>query len=228
MLKGIIFDLDGVIVDSHPAHLQAWQEFFRGIGREIPERELSFVLEGRKREEILRHFLGDVTAEELRECGRRKEALFRQHAGSVKTVPGVEEVLDQLQETGVEAALASSAARQRIAYMLKDFGLETRFRVVVSGDDVAAGKPDPAIFRLAAEGLGLAPENLLVCEDAVCGVEAAKEAGMKCLAIAANGRAKALRAAGADMIVADFRQVSVEKLRGLFGGRTVRVRTGLE
>jgi beta-phosphoglucomutase len=216
MLKGIIFDLDGVVVDSHGAHLLAWSEFFGSIGREVPERELEFALEGRRREEILRHFLGDMTSEELREYGARKETLFRRHARSVKAVPGVMEFLAQSQQMDLEVALASSASRGRIRYMLKDLGLDTRFRVVVSGDDVVAGKPDPAVFRLAAEGLRMAPENLLVCEDAVCGVEAAKAAGMRCLAIAANGRAQVLKAAGADRIVADFRQVRVEELRELF------------
>jgi beta-phosphoglucomutase len=214
MLKGIIFDLDGVVVDSHGAHLLAWSEFFGSIGHEVQEGELAFVLEGRKREEILRHFLSDVTQEEVREYGEKKERLFRRHAGSVKLVPGVAEFLAELDE--LKVALASSASRRRIAYMLKDLGLDKRFHVVVSGDDVIAGKPDPAIFRLAAEGLALSAQDLLVCEDAVCGVEAAKAAGMKCLAIAANGRAQALKAAGADRIVGDFRGVTIEQLRGLF------------
>lgn len=217
MLKGIIFDLDGVVVDSHAAHLQAWREFFRGIGQDVPEGELAFVLEGRKREEILRHFLGDLGPEEVRQYGEQKDALFRSYARALRTVPGVVEFLDAVQEAGLEVGLASSASRVRLERTLRELGLESRFRVKVSGDDVKAGKPDPAIFHLAADGLRLRSSEALVCEDAVCGVEAAKAAGMKCLAIAANGRAEALRAAGADRIVTDFRQVRVEDLRGLFG-----------
>jgi HAD superfamily hydrolase (TIGR01509 family) len=217
MLKGIIFDLDGVVVDSHTAHLQAWREFFHSMGRAVPVEELAFVLEGRKREEILRHFLGDLSPEQVRDYGAHKDALFRGHARELKPLEGVMEFLDAARDTGLEVGLASSASRVRVDRTLKELGLESRFRATVSGDDVQAGKPDPAIFHLAAEGMGLRSGETLVCEDAVCGVEAAKAAGMKCLAIAANGRAEALKAAGADRVVPDFRQVRVEDLRGLFG-----------
>lgn len=217
MLKGIIFDLDGVVVDSHAAHLQAWREFFHGMGRNVPDGELAFVLEGRKREEILRHFLGDLSPEQVLDYGAHKDALFHRHARELKPLPGVMKFLEAAQDTGLELGLASSASRVRVDRTLKQLGLESRFRATVSGDDVNAGKPDPAIFRLAAEGLGLRNGEALVCEDAVCGVEAAKAAGMKCLAIAANGRAGALKAAGADRVVPDFRFARLEDLRGLFG-----------
>jgi len=216
MLTGIIFDLDGVVVDSHAAHLQAWKEFFESIEKEVSDEDLAFVIEGRRREEILRHFLGELSQEQIGEYGARKEALFRGYAREVKTVPGVLEFLDLSQEAGLQVALASSASRVRVKYMLKGLGLDSRFGVVVSGDDVSAGKPDPQAFRLAAAELGLSPDGLLVCEDAVCGVEAAKAAGMKCLAIAANGRGALLKQAGADMIIQDFRGTSLEDLRGLF------------
>jgi HAD superfamily hydrolase (TIGR01509 family) len=217
MLKGIIFDLDGVVVDSHAAHLQAWREFFHGMGREVPDGELAFVLEGRKREEILQHFLGELNPDQVRDYGARKDALFRGHARELKPLEGVMEFLDAARDAGLEVGLASSASRVRVDRTLKELGLESRFRTTVSGDDVKAGKPDPAIFRMAAEGLGLRSGEALVCEDAVCGVEAAKAAGMKCLAIAANGSAEALKAAGADRVVPDFRFARLEDLRGLFG-----------
>ncbi len=216
MLSGIIFDLDGVVVDSHAAHLQAWKGFFESIGREVSDEDLAFVIEGRRREEILRHFLGKLSQEQLLDYGARKEALFRSYSREVKTIPGVLEFLDLSQETGLQVALASSASRTRAEYMLRDHGLDSRFRVVVSSDDVSAGKPDPEVFRLAADGLGLRPDELLVCEDAVCGVEAAKAAGMKCLAIAANGRRALLKEAGADAVVPDFTFASLADLQSLF------------
>lgn len=216
MLAGIIFDLDGVIVDSHAAHMQAWKEFFQSIGKEVSDEELSFVVDGRKREDILRHFLGELSRERIEQYGARKEALFFGHARKIGTIPGVLEFLDTSQDEGLQVGLASSAGRARVEYMLKDLGLGSRFRVVVSGDDVVAGKPDPAIFHLAAEGLSLSPDKLLVCEDAVCGVAAAKAAGMKCMAVASNGRSELLKAAGADHVVPDFRSASLAELRNLF------------
>jgi beta-phosphoglucomutase len=216
MLRAVIFDLDGVIVDSHPAHLQAWKKFFRSIGEDVSEPDLLFILEGQKREDILRHFLGDLTQEQVRQYGAKKEALFRDSVPELKTVRGLREFLDRLQESGLPLALASSASRGRASYMLEQLDLGRRFIVVVTGDDVKKGKPDPSIFHLAAEGLEVEPSEILVCEDAVSGVEAAKAAGMKCLAIAANGRGPLLEKAGADRVVEDFSAASLDELRALF------------
>jgi beta-phosphoglucomutase len=217
MLRAIIFDLDGVIVDSHPVHKQAWKTLLLSLGKDVADHELSFVLEGQKREDILRHFLGDLTEEQVKYYGAKKEALFRDSGQEFKMIRGLPEFLDCLEAAAMPLALASSASRCRAGYTLERLDLQRRFRVVVTGDDVAKGKPDPTIFRLAAQGLNVDPENILVCEDAVSGVEAAKEAGMKCLAIAANGRGPLLKKAGADRVVPDFTLASLADLRRLFG-----------
>ncbi len=216
MLQGLILDLDGVIVDSHPAHLLAWQTLLSSLGKETSDHELEFVLEGHKREDILRHFLGDLTEEELEEYGARKETLFRESLREVQTVNGLWEFLEQIDTEGLPMALASSASRSRVTYTLEHLDLTDRFQCVVTGTDVAKGKPDPTIFNVAAEGMGVEPSRILVCEDAVSGVEAAKSAGMKCLAIAANGRTPLLKKAGADVIVPDFTATDLKQLRGLW------------
>lgn len=219
MLQAVIFDLDGVVVDSHPAHLRAWKIFFQSLGKEVSGQELEFVLEGRKREDILRYFLGDLTADQVKEYGARKEALFRDSQPEINAILGLPEFLDHLEAAQLPLAVASSASRGRAAFMLEQLDLKRRFRVIVTGDDVSAGKPDPAIFRLAARRLGIAAENILVCEDAVYGVEAAKKAGMKCLAIAANGRQPLLEQAGADCVLPDFRSAVLADLQALFDTR---------
>jgi beta-phosphoglucomutase len=216
MLQAVIFDLDGVIVDSHPAHTQAWKTFFQSLGLNVGEQELLFVLEGQKREDILRHFLGNLTAEQVKQYGAKKEALFRNSVVELKTIPGLPDFLDRLETSGILMGLASSASRHRAEYILDQLDFRRRFRVTVTGDDVERGKPDPAIFQVAASRLGVEPDNVLVCEDAVSGVEAAKVAGMKCLAIAANGRGPLLKEAGADRIIPDFTATSLDDLRELF------------
>jgi beta-phosphoglucomutase family hydrolase len=218
MLQAVVFDLDGVIVDSHPAHQRAWKIFFQSLGKAVSDEELLFVLEGQKREDILRHFLGDLSEEQVKYYGARKEELFKDCMLELKTMPGVMAFLEQLEACGVSMALASSASRARVEYILERLQLMRRFRVIVTGDDVAKGKPDPTVFRVAAHRLKVSPENVLVCEDAVCGVQAAKGAGMKCLAIAANGRVPLLQKAGADRLLTDFTSADLEDLRGLFAG----------
>lgn len=218
MLQGLIFDLDGVVVDSHPAHLCAWKTLFFSLGKRVPEHDLVFVLEGHKREDILRRFLGELTQEQLEDYGAQKQILFKDASRELRPVSGVLEFLQQAEAEGLPMALASSASRSRVEYTLEQLNLTDRFRVVVTGSDVAKGKPDPTLFQSAAEGMGIDPRGILVCEDAVNGVEAAKTAGMRCLAIAANGRTPLLQKAGADKIVPDFTATSLAELRGLFNG----------
>jgi beta-phosphoglucomutase len=216
MLHAVIFDLDGVIVDSHPAHMQAWKVFFQSLGLNVTDHDLLFVLEGHKREAILRHFLGDLTAEQLRHYGAAKDALFRGSVRELKTIPGLPAFLDRLQNSGIPVALASSASRHRAEDTLDQLNFRRRFNVIVTGDDVLRGKPDPEIFQRAAEQLEVDPRHVLVCEDAVSGVKAAKLAGMKCLAIAANGRGPLLQQAGADRVISDFTAMNLDDLHALF------------
>lgn len=223
MLAGVIFDFDGVIVDSHPLHLQAWKAFLLSQGKVVSDAELSFVQEGAKREEILRHFLGDITPEQTGRYGDEKDKLFQARAHEIKLVSGFAEFLTQLDADGLPSAVATSGSRRRVQQALDVFNLRTRFRAVVTGEDVVRGKPDPALFLLAAQALQVDPSCTLVCEDAVAGVIAAKNAGMMCLAIAANRRGSLLKEAGADLVVEDFAHTSVDDVTGLF--RQARPRT---
>ena len=217
MLAGIIFDFDGVIVDSHPVHIEAWKAFFRSAGKAVGDEELSFVTEGAKREEILRRFLGDLTPEQIELYGAEKERLYQARASEVKLIRGVAEFLGQVDVAGVPVAVATSGSRNRVERTLEAFGLLHRFRAIVTAEDVAKGKPDPALFLLAASRLRAAANQILECEDAIAGVCAARAAGMKCMAIAANGRRKLLQEAGADLVIEDFTQTGLDVLRQLFG-----------
>ena len=216
MLAGIIFDFDGVIVDSHPVHIEAWKTLFSAMGKAVGDEQLSFVTEGAKREEILRRFLGDMTPEQIELYGAEKERLYQARASELKLVRGVTEFLQQLNLAGVPIAVATSGSRNRVERTLKAFGLLDCFDAIVTAEDVARGKPDPALFHMAASKLRAAADQILVCEDAVAGVAAAKAAGMKCMAIAANGRRKLLQEAGADLVVEDFTQTGLDDVKRIF------------
>src|SRR5262249_54502652 len=200
MLEAVIFDLDGVILDSHSAHLRAWQELLRELGRELSESDLSFILEGYSREQILRHYLGDIALDRLQEYGARKDQLFRKRAAEVTIVAGLTSFLEQLDAAHIPFAVATSAKRVRTVDMLDDLGLTRRFQAIVTAEDANCPKPDPEVFMLAAQRLQVAADKVLVCEDSLAGVTSAKAAGMKCLAIAANGRGPLLKSAGADAV----------------------------
>ena len=214
--KGVIFDMDGVLIDSHPVHRKVWAQFLASLDRPVTEKELDFVLDGRKREEILRHFLGDLSAESIREYGRRKNRIYYKITVELKTISGVERFLCTLESAGIPMAVATSASFERARDTLAALGILPRFDALVTGNDVVKGKPDPEVFMRAAERLNRDSHELLVVEDAVSGVKAAKRAGMKCLGIAADGRVKILRAAGADHVVPDYRKISLSELHRLF------------
>lgn len=216
MCKGVIFDMDGVLIDSHPVHRRVWAQFLASVNRPVSEEELDFVLDGRKREEILRHFLGDLPEDRLEEYGRRKNELYAESSSDLRTITGVEDFLGTLEAAALPMAVGTSASFERARDTLAMLGILPRFSALITGNDVANGKPDPEIFVRAAERLSLAPHNLLVVEDAVSGVKAAKSAGMKCLGIAANGRGGDLLAAGADHVVPDFSEVSLQDVQQLF------------
>jgi beta-phosphoglucomutase len=212
MLKAVIFDMDGVLIDSHPIHKKAWRRFLASAGKTVSDEQLDFVLDGRKREEILTHFLGPLTPQQVTEYGHRKEQLFREEARHVGMVAGIEKFLDEIEQANIPMAIASSGSSSRVRLLLDRPALRNRFAAVVTGDDVSQGKPDPAIFKKAAEAVGTPFPDTLVVEDAVAGVVAAKSVGMWCLAIASNGRGTALRAAGADEVAPDFRSVRFASL----------------
>src|ERR1700737_4064061 len=150
LFRGVVFDFDGVIVDSHPVHKRAWQKFLQSVGKTVSESQLQFVLDGRKREDILRHFLGELNPEQVVEYGLRKEQVFRDEAADVQTVDGFLDFLEDLRNAQVALGIASSASRSRLDFLLNRLDLKRHFRVVVTADEVDHGKPDPAVFLKAA------------------------------------------------------------------------------
>jgi HAD superfamily hydrolase (TIGR01509 family) len=214
-LLGVIFDMDGVLVDSHAVHRKAWRLFFQTLRREVLESELDFILDGRKRADILRHFLGNCSGPELEEFGRRKDCIFRQMQLEVTPVPGAVRVVRELQRSGVALAMATSASRSRACSTLVELGLQNCFQVVVTGEDVLLGKPDATIYRLACKRIEIEPERVLAVEDAISGIRAAVGAGLRCLGVALHETPESLTAAGAVHVVRDFESVSVHDLEGI-------------
>lgn len=216
MLSGVIFDMDGVVADTHPAHIRVWKKFLASTGRRIIRTDLDVVREGRRKEEILRHFLGELSDGEVQALGVEKDRMFEEELPGIQTVVGVRELLGELRQAGIPAALASSGGGGRIRRLLHSLGISDYFAAVATGDEVAMGKPHPGIFYLAADRLKIPAPRLIVFEDAIAGVQGAIAAGMRCFGIADAGRAHALQSAGAECVFPDFGPVSLRRLRTLF------------
>ncbi len=215
MLRAAIFDMDGVIVDSHPVHKKTWRKFLELLGKEIDEERLNFIMEGRKRDEILRYFLGDLSDDQVRVLGHQKEQLFREESADMKAIEGLREFLQQLSEARIRLAVASSGSNGRVNYVLDLLNLRHYFQAIVTGDQVMYGKPDPTIFRVACDQLCVQPCETLVFEDSVSGIRAAKAAGIRCVGVATNGIIALLVEAGADRIIPDFSAVPFDLMHEL-------------
>ena len=221
-IQAVVFDMDGVLINSHPAHKSAWYEFLRSSGKEVSDDEISFILDGRTRVDILRHFLGDLSDEELQRYGKRKDEIFRSMEHRIEPIPGVLEFLRELNKGGVACAIATSASEIRTLSTVERLGLSEYFEAVVTASDVAAGKPDPQVYELACERLSTSPQNAIGFDDAPAGVRSARSAGMRCIGVSNNGFDKLL-AAGAETVIRTFTGLTLDSLSqgdappGLYG-----------
>lgn len=215
-IRGVVFDMDGVVIDSHPSHRRAWKQFLQSVGRDATETELDVILDGHKREDILHYFFGDLSPEKITEYGTRKDQMLRELDEELRPTAGVVEFLGSLRQAGVRIGLATSASHKRTHATIAELGFTHYFDAIVTGNDVALGKPDPSVYRLAAERLREAPRNLIAVEDAVAGVQAATTAGIRCIGFAFGARAEVLRSAGADPVVSHFQQLSLTALQEYF------------
>lgn len=180
----LIFDMDGVIVDSNPVHREAWVAFNRRYGLETTPAMLERMY-GKRNDEIIRDYFGDgLGAREVAARSRAKEALYREMAGSrieQMLVPGLRPFLDRYRTASM--AVASNAEPENVAFVLDRAGLRPYFRVVVDGRQVVNPKPHPDVYLLTADLLKVAPANCIVIEDSPTGVAAAKAAGMKVIGL---------------------------------------------
>jgi len=183
----LIFDMDGTIVDNMSFHNQALLETLVEAGARLPSdlNEIYRAIYGKKTDEILGMFLGPgLSAAEVARWGERKDVLYRQYySASMEALPGLLSLMEQARAQGVCMAVASAAPPGNINFVLDQLNLRPFFQAVVSGEDVQHSKPQPDIFLKAASNLGVKPEDCLVFEDALSGIEAARRAGMAAVMI---------------------------------------------
>jgi len=180
----LIFDMDGVLVDSNPVHREAWTLFNRRFGLETTE-EMHQRMYGKRNDQIIRDFFGEqLPPEEVVARGAAKEELYRDMiAGRLEEilVPGLRDFLKRQETT--PKAIATNAEPANVNFLLDRADLRQYFRVVVDGHQVSHPKPHPEVYLRAAEQLGAAPSHCIVLEDSYSGVAAARAAGMKVIGI---------------------------------------------
>jgi HAD superfamily hydrolase (TIGR01509 family) len=199
-VQAVIFDMDGVIVDSEPYSMQALIDVLRHYGIDPTEDDLRRSYGRRVHDDFADYFCRyGVTADLNTAIAHKHARYYHLAAGQLKPFPGVMPLIQRLRDHGYRLALASSGDRVKVAFGMQALGLDATFDSVVCGDDVTHSKPEPEIYLMAARRLGISPAGCIAIEDAPAGVEAAKRAGMRCIAVTNSVARQQLQ--GADLIV---------------------------
>ena len=212
---GVIFDIDGTMVNNTSYHRQAWFELCRQHDIPLDHQSYHEKIHARSNDQIVPNLFGpDVNEAFIRKIEFEKESLYRETFRPVmKETPGLIALLDKLQEKGIRCAAASNSPKENVVFVLDELNIRNYFQAVIYRDLVTVGKPNPELFLKAAEEMGVTPERCLVFEDSASGFKAARAAGMPYIAITFGADPHELTKAGdAKAVYEDFTQIELEML----------------
>jgi beta-phosphoglucomutase len=211
---GVIFDMDGVIVDSNPFHKIALKEFCSRHGHELTDDQLLKRIYGRTNREWITELFGKLPEDQLLEYAEEKEALYRKlFEEDIRPLDGLIRFLDHLNEHKILRAIGTSAPRSNVDYTLNKTHTVKYFPTILHDAFVTHSKPDPEIYLRCAEALGLPNNQCIVIEDSLSGVEAGKKAGSKVIGVTTtHPRSELLHC---DLVIDDFEGLTIEVLEKL-------------
>ena len=183
--RAVLWDMDGVLVDSAEYHYAAWREALAREGVDLSYDAFRATF-GQRNDTILRYLLGpDLPDSEVARIGDLKESLYRElvQTRGITPLSGVLDWLACLRDQGWRQAIASAAPRANVDAIVRALGIAHYFGAITSSEDVTRGKPDPQVYLIAAQRLGVPPARCVVVEDAPAGVEGARRAGMRCIGV---------------------------------------------
>lgn len=211
MKYAFLFDMDGVIIDSNPFHKISLKEFCKQYGHELDDAQLHQKIYGRTNKDWIPNVFGDLPAEQVAKYGEEKEAMFREiYKNDIEPLGGLIDFLEQAEKLGIDKAIATSAPRSNVDFTLANTGIEKFFKTILDEAFVNRGKPDPEIYLKTAAALGYAPEDCVVFEDSLSGVQAGKAAGCKVVGISTTHTREELNQT--DLVIGNFSEVTVSHL----------------
>ena len=216
---GVIFDWDGVIIDSHNQHELSWQRLAKEYNKDLPNNFFKETF-GMRNESIIPKFFNNWVDtnnnKEVKILADRKEEIYRQiiTQNGITPLEGVKELLASLKSQNIRCSIGSSTPIKNIETVINIIGLSNYFDAITAAEDVSNGKPDPEVFLKASKKIGIAPENCIVFEDAHVGIQAAIAAGMKVVAVATTHGIDQL--SKAHLAVESLEKIKVEGLYKLF------------
>lgn len=212
---GVIFDMDGVLVDSNPVHRKSLHLFCKKHNRQISEQFLRERVYGRTNQEWIPEVFGDITVADTDRLADEKEKMFRDMFDPKSAViPGLFAFLDQLYQSRIKLVVATSAPKENADFILDDLSIRHFFDAVLDSSHVVKGKPHPEIYLKAADAIGLPPQSCIVIEDSLSGVHAAIQAGAKVVGITSTHTREEMK--NCDKVVNNFKELTAGSLAGLF------------
>lgn len=199
----VIFDMDGVIVDTNPYHKISLKQFCEKYGYRLNEEDLISKIYGRTNNEWIQNIFGPLPKERILELGEEKEAMFRAlYKDVIKPLSGLDNFLKELEDRSIPKAIGTSAPRSNVDFVLEHTHLRKYFTTILDQSDVEHGKPNPEIYLKVAHRLGFSPQQCIVFEDSLSGVESAQRAGAKVVGVTTTHTQQEL--AHTDLVISDF------------------------
>lgn len=204
MIKGIIFDMDGVVVDNHQYHFKAWMAFSERYKFELNAQIYRDKFNGKTNADLFKMIFGDISDTEAKKYADEKEGMYKKlYAEHMRAHTGLLDFLDYLKKQRIKIALGTSAPTENVDFTLDALRLRHYFEVIVDGPQVTIGKPDPQVYKLCAMKLGLEPKDCVVFEDSLAGLESGERAGCRIVGVATSHEAYELKVK-TDLIIHDF------------------------
>lgn len=217
MLKkiGIAFDLDGTLVDNNLYHIESWKVFYKKRGWELTNELYNQHFNGKTNKDVLEFIYGSELSNDLiTQLTNEKESLYREiYASKIKPIAGLINLLDMLKTDNIEMVMATSGIPDNIEFLFNHIPIKHYFKDVLNFTHIKKGKPDPEIYLLAAEKLNVPPSNCIAFEDALAGIESARSAGFKVIAITTTHKKEELKLA--DMVIDNYTQINLQTLYNL-------------
>lgn len=216
---GVIFDMDGTLINNMAYHVAAFHVFFKKYGISMSDEDFLRFANGRTNDDVMRHLFGSDTSQaRVIELTNEKEGIYRDlYRPHLQLSSGLQPLLDDLYSRQIPMAVGSSAIDDNIDFVLDGLHIRHYFKAVINASQVQHGKPHPEVFLKAAAALGCAPQRCLVFEDAAVGIDAARAAGAKAVGITSVMSRQALRQA--DLVIDSFTQINIDTVFGLFAAQ---------